>query len=59
MLKKHRLLFLYKVNLQTYDSVNKFFEVGNNEMITDFEDFMRTIKIVQLLSLEKINYYTY
>ena len=59
MLKKHKLLFLYKVNLQTYDSVNKFFEVGNNEMITDFEDFMRTIKIVQLLSLEKINYYTY
>lgn len=58
MLKKHKLLFLYKVNLQTYDSVNKFFEVGNNEMITDFEDFMRTIKIVQLLSLEKINYYT-
>ena len=58
MLKKHKLLFLYKVNLQTYDSVNKFFEVGNNEMITDFEDFMRTIKIVQLLSLEKTNYYT-
>lgn len=47
MLKRHKLLFVYKVNWQTYGSVDKFF----GELYENDQD-------CPVIIFGKINYYT-